>query len=56
MAHDTPAPAPASLPDSEKARLARQAREAQALRENLRKRRIQAQTRKADPVTLPDKA
>jgi hypothetical protein len=54
MAQDTSTPA--SVPDSEQARLARQAREAQALRENLRKRRLQAQSREADRRVPQDEA
>jgi len=40
-------------PGTEEARRARQAREAAALRENLRKRRLQAQQRSAAEPELP---
>jgi len=44
---------PGTTPASEADRIARQAREAAALRENLKKRRQQTQSRQADPAKKP---
>jgi hypothetical protein len=46
MVDDTPKMRPGITPASEAERAARQAREAAALRENLKKRRLQTQSRK----------
>ena len=46
---DDPSPSPALTPQAQAAKAAREAREAAALRENLRRRKQQSRARDADP-------